>query len=244
MNNHIYSFGGNIKLQKGFGCIGDRAIGVLAMLIMIWWSDKFTLKLKEMKIVYELIKIYVDDLNGIFHTIAPGLEYKEGKLTFNPEKAEDDMDEPDDIRTMKVIQQIANSIEDMIEMTIDVPTNHDDGKVPMLDVKAWINNDNNVFYEFYEKPTKNRLVISKTSAMPVKKKIQILSQEVFRRLHNTKHESKWNQKVDILDKFMCELKASGYSQYDRLQILKSGVSRYNILREKEEKGMRTFFVIF
>ena len=77
--------------------------------------------------------------------------------------------------------------------------------------------------------------------MQVKKKIQTLSQEVFTCLHNTKHEIEWNRKVDILDKFMCELKASGYSQYDRLQILKSGMSRYDRLRI-EEKGVRPFFL--
>ena len=61
------------------------------------------------------------------------------------------MDESDDIRTMKVIQQIANEVEDIIELIIDVPTNHDDGKVPIIDIKAWIYNDNNIFYEFYKK---------------------------------------------------------------------------------------------
>ena len=35
------------------------------------------------------------------------------------------------------------------------------------------------FYKFYEKLTKLRLVISKESAMPMRKKMDTLSQEVF-----------------------------------------------------------------
>ena len=38
MNNHVYSFNGKIMLQTGKGCIGDEAIGVIAWLVMIWWS--------------------------------------------------------------------------------------------------------------------------------------------------------------------------------------------------------------
>ena len=97
-------------------------------------------------------------------------------------------------------------------MTIDYPTNHADRKVPMLDVKVWIKQeaDNTIYYEFYEKPTKCVYVISKDSAMPLAKKIDTLSQGVFRRLHNTKHEVEWENKITMLEKYMTELKASGY----------------------------------
>ena len=77
--------------------------------------------------------------------------------------------------------------------------------------------------------------------MPVSKKIETLSQETFRRLHNTKHEIKWDVKVKILEKFMSELMFCGYSEYDRYQILKSGYQRYQKLRLKEDKGERPFF---
>ena len=77
--------------------------------------------------------------------------------------------------------------------------------------------------------------------MPSSKKIQTLGQEIFRRLHNTKHEIKWELKVEILEKFMTELKASGYSEKDGYEILKSGIGSYNNLRRQEEEGKRPFF---
>ena len=44
--------------------------------------------------------------------------------------------------------------------------------------------------------------------MAMNKKIDSLSQEVFRRLHNTKQEVEWEDKVVILTKFMSEVMAS------------------------------------
>ena len=45
----------------------------------------------------------------------------------------------------------------------------------------------------------------------------------------------------MLEKYMAEIKASGYSEQDRYQILKSGITRYETLRKKEEDGVRPFY---
>ena len=114
------------------------------------------------------MKIYVDDINGIYHPIDIGMEYKDEKLQYSDSKAIRDEDVPADKRTMDVVKDIANSIDEMIVMTTDVPSTYEDGKVPTLDVKVWVEEtENKVFYEFYEKPMKNRLILSKSSAMPM-----------------------------------------------------------------------------
>ena len=217
-------------------------IGVIANFVMIWWSDEFRLKLDDLGIVNSLMKIYVDDVNGLFKSLVPGTEYRDGKLVYNAEKAEVDEKLPEDRITMEIVKEVANSIDDMIKMTIDFPSNYEDNKVPMLDVKVWVNeSDNNrIYYTFYEKPTKSPFVMSKESAMPISKKIECLGQEVFRRLHNTKKEINEAEKKDILNDFMIKLKISGYNEYDRLQILKSGMNAYQKLRSKEEEGLRPF----
>ena len=113
----------------------------------------------------------------------------------------------------------------------------------MLDLKVWLNESDNhkIFYTFYEKTTKSPFVISKTSAMPISKKIECLGQEVFRRLHNVKKELHEEEKVVVLNDFMVKLKMSGYSKNDRYQILRSGINAYEKLRLKEEKGKRPFY---
>ena len=105
----------------------------------------------------------------------------------------------------------------MITTTIDDPSHYPNYKVPMLDVKVWLNSndDNKIYYSFYEKPTKSQYVMSKVSAMPISKKIEYIGQEVFCRLHNTKREVSNDQKIEMMNLFMMKLKMSGYDDHDR-----------------------------
>ena len=77
--------------------------------------------------------------------------------------------------------------------------------------------------------------------MPTSKKMDSLSQGVFRRLHNTKHEIAWEVKAKTLEKYMVELKSSGYSEKDRFEILQSGINRYDKLRKMADDGKRPFY---
>ena len=82
----------------------------------------------------------------MYEPLKPGIEYKDGKLSFNKEKEEVDRNVPEDKRTLNVIKDIANSIDSMITMTVDIPSNYDEMKVPMLDVKAWMEDESNQIY--------------------------------------------------------------------------------------------------
>ena len=73
MNNHPYTLGGNLRVQEGNGSIGDRATGIIAQMVMVSWDRKFKNKLKELKIIFDLIKRFIDDINGIFSVIEPGI---------------------------------------------------------------------------------------------------------------------------------------------------------------------------
>ena len=216
-------------------------LGVIAAMVMIWWSGRFTSKLEELNIVNGFLHIYVDDVNGSYEPIEPGIDYINGKLEYVEEKAKEDAEISDDKRTMDVVQIVANSINKMIEMTTDFPSNNIDMKVPMLYMRVWIDKESqDIFHEFYEKPTHNRYVISKDSAMPMVKKTDSLSQGIFCCLHNTKHEICWDKKVEMLEKYMCELKASQYSVRDRNEILRSGINWYEKLQKMDSEGIRPF----
>ena len=65
------------------------------------------------------------------------------------DKVDEDMFLHDDRRTMQVIQSIANSIDESIRITFDVPSNHEDGRVPILDVKVRIDETNRIEHIFY-----------------------------------------------------------------------------------------------
>ena len=78
MNNHVYTFGGSLHIQEGKGSIGDRATGIIAQIVMIWWDRQFKRLLKELKVNYDIIKRFIDDVNGVFDVIKAGTEYRDG----------------------------------------------------------------------------------------------------------------------------------------------------------------------
>ena len=91
----------------------------------------------------------------------------------------------DDERTMKVIQSVASYIHPSIKLTNDYPSIHEDGKVPMLDVKMWIETVEGrrvVLYEHYEKEMATKAVVNAKSALPMQTKRTVLTQEMLRRL--------------------------------------------------------------
>ena len=94
---------------------------------------------------------------------------------------------------------------------------------------------------FYRKPIANRHTIMKTSAMEHSQKMKTLSQECFRRLHNTGDNVSESKKLDILNEFMADLKSSGYSENERLIILNSGINTYRNLKHQESSGKRPFY---
>ena len=90
MSNQVYSFGGKIYLQSEHGSIGDEAVGMIAQLVMIWWSKRLKMKLKNLKIENPLMKIFLYDVNGVFSALPKGTQYVDGTLIINVEKAEEE----------------------------------------------------------------------------------------------------------------------------------------------------------
>ena len=48
---------------------------------------------------------------------------------------------PADRRTFNVIREVGDSIEDMIELTADVPSDNANNRVPILDLEVWVERD-------------------------------------------------------------------------------------------------------
>ena len=138
-------------------------------------------------------------------------------------------------------KKVANSIDKNIRVTYDVPSLHEDGRVPILDVKVRTNKCGKVEYIFYKKPAANRFSVLKNSALSIKNKMTILAQECFKRLHNTSELVEDSVKADILNEFMVDLQLSGYNEKEREDILLGGFNTYSNLKAKEIKGIRPFY---
>ena len=139
---------------------------------------------------------------------------------------------------MEVIRDIANGVDDMIKFTVDVPSNYSSNKMPVLDLQVWLDENNRVRYTFYEKPMKSNMVIDKSSALPYSMKMKALTQETFRRIHNTDEEYFKEHKGEILSKYMQKLRNSGYSELERYNILLGGFKIHEKINDLVEKGKR------
>ena len=134
LNNQIYKFGNVIRKQENKGGIGDTLTGILAKLKMIMWNIVFSRKLSESGIENDLHDTFVDDTTLLPTVVEPGLVLKKGKLVYSEEQYKEDKNVPGEMRTMKIVQAIANSIDENIQVTFDVPSQNVDGRVPILDL--------------------------------------------------------------------------------------------------------------
>ena len=242
MNNHVFEFDGEVYVQTDEGSTGLRLTGVLAEIIMILWSKELSEKMTKAGVKNDLIPRFVDDITLLPTVIKPGMRLVDEKLKHFEEHVEADNQVEDDERTMQIISQIANSISDEISVTYDIPSNYEDRKIPILDIKAGLNDDNNnIEFIFYKKPIANKYVTHKSSAQSIKQKMNTLTQQCFSRLHNTSEELDDSVKVEELDKYMQELKLSGYTESERLKILKGGINTYKNIKRLEINNIRPFY---
>ena len=145
--------------------------------------------------------------------------------------------------TMEVIVNIAESVDNIIKFTYDVPRNHTNDKFPVLDVEININKkeNNRIDYEFYEKPTNNKRIILEVAALSSKQKRTILTQECLRRLRNTKIELGEAIKIKHLNNFMLKMKNSGYPKNYRTEILYSTLVAFDQILSDDSKGVKPLF---
>ena len=120
---------------------------------------------------------------------------------------------------------MANNIHPMIQLDEDHQHNHQDGKLPILDLKVWVSEDKSgnqrLRWQYYRKPMANWLLLPAESAMSLVTKRTTLTQYGLRILRNTSLEISWDVKAEMLSEFCERMKDSGYNQKFRAQVIDS-----------------------
>lgn len=130
-----------------------------------------------------------------------------------------DTQENSDVRTMRVLSEIANSIDGHIQTTYDCPSLKTSGRMPVLDLCIWVS-INKVQHSFYQKPMASPYIIKYDSALSSKSKRQALVQEGLRHLQNMGPGVPEEERHHVMSKMMNAMLLSGYNQRFRLEILK------------------------
>ena len=82
-----------------------------------------------------LCKRYVDDINMVIEYIRGNYEYRSGKLE---RKEGPKMTVEKDKKMFEIKRKIGNEIHESIQLTNDTPSENEDKKVPILDLKCWV----------------------------------------------------------------------------------------------------------
>ena len=176
-------------------------------------------------------KIYVDDRNIKMVQIPKNIYWNNDSKQFQ-KQSDDDMQEeiPADEWTAGLIRRAADSVSPSIKWEEDYPNNHESGKLPILDLQVWIEEEpggSKVKFQFYRKPMSPNLMILYNSAMPWNIKRATLTAEVMRILKNTSVDLSWETKATMLTDMARRMKLSGYPHAARATIITQGVYAFH-----------------
>ena len=148
--------------------------------------------------------------------------------------------EPDDIRTLRILCDIGNTIDPSIQLEFDAPSMHQDGKLPILDIKVWVE-EGRIRHSFYRKEVASNRVIMERSAVSTRVKRDTLFQEGLRRLRNMDRGSTEEEEKEVLGEFSNSMMVSGYSEKVRRDIVKGVLERGKQVESEIEAGNRVRF---
>ena len=112
---------------------------------------------------------------------------REGKLEIDRTKAETDAKKSRDEVMMDLLKVIGNDIHKSIQLETDFPSKNADKKLPILNLRVWLQKVNElrvIMYEHYRKEVATKMTIHARAAMSTRQKKTILTQELLTVMRN------------------------------------------------------------
>jgi hypothetical protein len=188
-----------------------------------------------------LLKFYVDDQNLVVEELPPGSRLVEGKVEVVETEVEVDRAVPGDRRTALVYKDIANSICPYTKVSVDFPSAHASGWMPLLDLQVRMRQDKTVDWKYYKKKVTSQYCVLNRSAVPAKVKRVALVQEGLRRLRNTRPALVEECKVEQMEDLAEMMLHSGYPEDYRAGVLQAALVGYQRQVEADAKGDKPLY---
>ena len=126
---------------------------------------------------------------------------------------------------------------------MDYPSKHQDGKLPILDLKVWMETKEKeiegryekasvIMYEFHSKSMASKAVINARSAINRNTKRTVLTQEVLRVLLNCSRLLPWERVVENVNEMVLGMLYSSYNKKFRYEVVNLALKAYT---EQERK---------
>ena len=236
-HHHYYSFGGSMFRQNGGGPIGLRGTCAIARLMMQIFDVKWEGRLRELCIKIWLNTRYMDDGRTAISPLKPGWRWVDGQLQFRIRWEREDQELTSIEITKRVILGTLNGVEEYLSFTIETEEDFVDRWLPTLDTRLKVDGSNQVLHGFYEKPTSSNLTVQRRTAMGEDAKIQILSNDLIRRLMNNSEQLGQGAKIKIVDDYSQKLLNSGFRGEQLRKIISNGIKGYEgKVRRCQEQG--------
>ena len=230
--NHFYSFGGKMFKQEGGGPIGLRGTCALARLMMQIFDVKWEDRLTRLRVVTWLISRYMDDGRTCLPPLKPGWRWDGDSLKFKIQWEREDQELSDTEITRRGLVGTLQGVEDYLEFTVETCEDFGDGWLPTMDTSLRVDRKNQVQFKFYEKPTSSNTTVQRRTAMGEDTKIQIVSNDLVRRLKNNSEDLGQGAKVEIVDNYTQKLRNSGYTREQLKKIISNGITGYEGRRRR------------
>ena len=242
MSHHVYCVGDKTFLQQKGGPIGLELTGAVSRTFMWRWDKLYLEKVKKAKLEMMMYERYVDDSNQIAEVPPPGSKYdvERGKVVTDPQLR--DEEKPADERLAILLVSVANSVMECVEMEADWPTKNRDGRMPILEMKVWTDEEGVLLYQHYEKEVSSKTVLNAKSAHSAACKRGVHTQEVIRRLLNSSHRLDWKKETaPVVTEYMRRMKVAGYPEKYRKEILKHALGIFDKKWEDHRNGIQPIY---
>ena len=124
-------------------------------------------------------------------------------------------------------------------MVADYPSKNTDQKVPILDMKVWLDDSCHLVYEHYEKAVASRKILNQNSAQSTNCKKSVHVRELVRRMLNTSIRLDWDSMfAPVLTDYMERMKTAGYDEKYRRSTLAHAYRIYDKMKKEDQEGIR------
>jgi hypothetical protein len=240
--NFTYQFGEDIFQQMSGGPIGARVTMAAARIVMQSWSRSYRDILLRSGLRLTDMSGYVDDGRQSGTTLRRGMKFDRDEKVFKFSQEamdeDDEKDEPSNVRMARRCKDAMNSISEDLQFTTEAPEDFCESKLPTLDFKLWLVSGI-ILHSYFEKEMRTPFVIMKRSAMSEQQRMQILSNELIRRISNVQMSIVDEEMPEIIEHFTTQLKTSGYDRRLAKEIISCGVVGYRrkvMRRDREGRG--------
>ena len=134
--------------------------------------------------------------------------------------------------TRRVTLGTLEGVEEFLTFTMETGEDFGDNWLPTLDTSLHVNQNNQVLYRFYEKPTASNVTVQRRTAMGEDALIQTLSNDLVRRLQNNSEEQGASSKILVVDDYAQKLYISGSEGEQVRRIILNGIKEYEGKRRR------------